>query len=82
MVFYGLASIIRGYLIFRSDYIPKWLGVLLIIAGTGFVIRTFLQILFPAYLSNYYLIPMVVTVFCLGIWFLVKGVKENAPAVA
>jgi hypothetical protein len=81
MVFYGLASIIRGYLMFRSDYIPRWMGVLLILAGTAFVLRSFLFVLFPAYALDYFLLPMAITVLCLGIWFLVKGVNKNAPAV-
>ena len=79
MVFYGLASIIRGYLIIRSGYIPKWLGALLTISGAAFVIRNFLLVLFPAYVSNYYMLPMVLTIFCMSIWFLVKGVKTNTP---
>jgi hypothetical protein len=81
LIFYGLASIIRGYLMFRSGYIPRWIGVLLIIGGTGFVLRTFILVLFPAYLSDYYMMPMVFTILCMGIWFLVNGVKENAPNV-
>jgi hypothetical protein len=80
LIFYGLASIIRGYLIFHSGYIPKMLGVLLIIGGTGFVLRTFILVLFPAYVSNYYMMPMVFTILCLGIWFTLKGVNENAVA--
>src|SRR5205814_3631917 len=39
MVFYGLASAIRGYLIFRSGYLPRILGVLLVLAGFGFIAR-------------------------------------------
>lgn len=78
LIFYGLASIIRGYLMFRSGYIPRWLGALLMIGGTGFVLRTFLLVLFPAYVSNYYMMPMVGTILIMGIWFLVKGIKEPA----
>lgn len=81
MVFYGLASIIRGYLFIRSGYIPKWLGALLIISGTAFVLRNFLLVLFPAYVSNYYMLPMVLTIFCMSIWFLVKRVKTNTPSL-
>src|SRR6185436_6509412 len=33
MAFYGIASLLRGYLIFRSGYLPKFLGVLLAVAG-------------------------------------------------
>lgn len=77
MVFYGLASIIRGYLMFRSGFLPKGLGVLLIIAGICFVTRNFIQVLFPAYLSDYYMAPMALTILCLTIWFLVKRIDES-----
>ena len=78
LIFYGLASIIRGYLMFRSDYIPQWLGALLMIGGVGFVLRTFVLVLFPAYVSDFYMMPMVLTILVMGIWFSVKGVKETS----
>jgi hypothetical protein len=58
MVFYGVASILRGYLIFRSGYLPKALGTLLALAGLGFVIRNFALVLMPAYASDVLLLPM------------------------
>jgi len=47
-VFYGVASIVLGYLIFQSGYLPKVLGVLLALGGLGFVTRSFALILAPA----------------------------------
>jgi hypothetical protein len=38
--FYGTASMIRGYLMARSRYIPKVLGILLMIGGAGFFLRS------------------------------------------
>src|SRR5437016_1412976 len=58
MVFYGVASMIRGYLIFRSGYLPRFLGVLLALAGLGFVTRNFALILAPAYASDVLLLPL------------------------
>src|SRR5215213_4896391 len=37
MVFYGTAWVIRGYLISRSGYLPKFLGWILMLAGLGFI---------------------------------------------
>src|SRR5207247_10397674 len=37
MVFYGVASILRGYLIVCSGFLPQALGVLLALAGLCFV---------------------------------------------
>lgn len=72
--FYGIPSILRGYLIFRSEYLPKFLGVLLIAGGAGFILKNFTTVLAPAYASNLLLLPMFLAIISLTIWFLVKGV--------
>jgi hypothetical protein len=74
MVFYGVAALIRGYLIFRSGYLPRFLGVLLVLAGLGFIIKNFALVLAPAYASDVLLLPMFLAVVSLTAWFLVKGV--------
>lgn len=35
LVFYGAASVIRGYLIYRSGYLPRTIGALLSFGGVG-----------------------------------------------
>jgi hypothetical protein len=74
MVFYGVAAVLRGYLIFRSGYLPKVLGVLLALAGLGFITRNFALVLAPAYASDGLLLPMFLAVVSLTVWLLVKGV--------
>jgi hypothetical protein len=74
MVFYGVASILRGYLIFRSGYLPKVLGVLLALGGLGFVTKNFALVLAPAYASDGLLLPMSLAGVSLTVWLLVKGV--------
>jgi hypothetical protein len=74
MVFYGVASVVRGYLIFRSDYLPKILGVLLALAGVGFITKNFALVLVPAYASDGLLLPMFLAGVSLTVWLLVKGV--------
>lgn len=74
MVFYGIAAVLRGYLIFRSGYLPKALGVLLVLAGLGFVTRNFALVLAPAYASDFLLLPMILAGVSLTVWLLVKGV--------
>ncbi len=75
MVFYGVASILRGYLIFQSGYLPKFLGILLVLAGAGFVIRNFVLVLAPAYASDFLLLPTPLAILALALWLLVKGVN-------
>ena len=80
--FYGYAGmILTAYLMFRSDYLPKFLGVLMAIGGIGFVVRNFLLILAPAYASDVLLMLMFPGGLIMTIWLLVKGVdvpKWNA----
>jgi hypothetical protein len=73
-VFYGLAWVLRGYLIFRSGYLPKALGILLTLGGLGFVTRNFALVLAPAYASGSLLLLMVPGGLALTVWLLVWGV--------
>lgn len=74
MVFYGVASVLLGYLIFRSGYLPRFLGVLLALSGLGFVTRNFALVLAPAYASSFLLLPAPLAALALTVWLLVRGV--------
>jgi hypothetical protein len=73
-VFYGVAWVLRGYLIFRSGYLPKLLGVLMTLGGFGFIARNFLLVLAPAYAPGSLLLLMVPGGLSLSVWLLVRGV--------
>jgi len=77
MVFYGSASLIRGYLIYRSGYIPRYIGVLFGVVGGGFVVKNFTLVLAPAYSWDLLLVPAPITVLVLTVWFLTKGVDVD-----
>jgi hypothetical protein len=72
--YYGMSWIVRAYLMFRSGYLPKFLGVLMAIGGIGFVVRNFGLILAPAYPSDVLLMLMFHGGLALTGWLLVKGV--------
>src|SRR6185369_12839490 len=72
--YYGMGWIVRSYLMFRSGYLPKFLGVLMGIGGLGFVVRNFLLILAPAYASDVLLMLMFPGGLIMTVWLLVKGV--------
>ena len=74
MVFYGVASIVLGYLMYRSGYLPKPLGALLVLGGIGFVTRNFVLVLAPAHASSALLLPTIIAMLLLALWLLVRGV--------
>jgi hypothetical protein len=73
--YYGMAWIVRGYLMFHSEYLPKFLGILMAIGGAGFVVRNFAMILAPAYASDFLLLLMFPGGLILAAWLLIKGVN-------
>jgi hypothetical protein len=77
MVFYGSASLIRGYLIYRSGYIPRFIGVLFGLVGVAFIVKNFTLLLAPAYSWDLLLVPAPITVLVLTVWFLTKGVDVD-----
>ena len=72
--YYGIAWIVRAYLMFASGYLPKFLGVLMGIGGLGFLVRNFLLILAPAYASPLFLMLLFPGALILMVWLLAKGV--------
>lgn len=76
MLFYGTAWIIRGYLTFKSGYLPRFLGALMAVAGLGFFAKNLTKLLAPAYSSDLLLAPMFLNVVVLAIWMLLKGVDQ------
>jgi hypothetical protein len=70
---------VLGYLVFKSSYIPRSLGVLLMIASFCFVILLYGEIILPNTLYEALvmiaMLPATFAEISLGIWLLVKGRK-------
>ena len=80
--FYGAAWICRGYLMFRSGYIPRILGILMAAGGAGFVIRNFLLVLTPAYASPAFLFLMAPGALAFAVWLLTTSNPEFSRSTA
>jgi hypothetical protein len=78
MVFFGIQCISIGYLVARSTFLPRVLGLLLAIGGTCYVIVSLSNFLAPSF--GPHLVPFLMPVAligegALGLWLLVKGVN-------
>ncbi len=84
LVFFGVYCLLIGYLIFRSTFLPRALGVLMALGGLGWL--TFLSPELAKFLSPYNLAPGILGEGALTVWLLVFGVNiqrwnEQAHAV-
>jgi len=72
-MFWGLWLFPMGYLVFKSDFLPKILGVLLIIGGVGYLADSIRFFFFPSFGS------IAIYTFwgelLLPLWLLIKGVN-------
>src|SRR5215213_11929483 len=77
-VFFGLHLFVLGYLIFKSGYFPRILGVLVIVGSLGYLTDSFGNFLYPNYDEVFGWVVGVTAV--IGelpffLWLLIKGVN-------
>jgi hypothetical protein len=79
LVIFGIHLVLLGCLIYRSGYIPRILGILLVIDGLGWVIDSVRPYLFPNAHLRYIFITFFGELF-LMLWLLIRGWKIKEPA--
>ncbi len=78
LVFFGFQCLAIGWLIYRSSFLPRFLGVLLVIAGLAYLISTFVNLVLPVVALPFdiqMLSYAAEVVLCL--WLIVKGVNAE-----
>jgi Domain of unknown function (DUF4386) len=78
LIFFGCVCLVLGYLIFKSGYLPKVVGVLMQIAGLCYLTDSFALILSPPLANRLFpaiLLPAFVGEASLCLWLLVRGVN-------
>jgi len=73
LVFFGLHCLGVGYLIFRSTFLSRIIGVLMMLAGVGWL--TFLSPPLANSLAPFNMLPGAVGELSLTLWLLMKGVN-------
>ncbi len=78
-VFWGLWLFPFGMLVIRSGFIPRFIGVLLFVAGSGYLISFFGKLLLPQYGSLIGQLTMVLFFgeFPIILWLLIWGARER-----
>lgn len=78
--FWGLASAVGSYLLFKSRYIPRALAAVGIISSVWCVFCAFIYLIFPNYEDivhpGLFDVPLVIFEIALGFWLLLKGLKQ------
>jgi hypothetical protein len=69
---------VLGYLVLKSGYFPKALGILFIIAGFGYLIDSFSLLLVPSYTTTpvFIALPIAIAELAFPLWLLIKGVNK------
>lgn len=78
--FWGLWLFPFGILVFKSGFLPRILGTLLLVAGLAYLISSFTFLLFPSYgraVSLLMLVPEGIGELSIIFWLLFKGVSPR-----
>ena len=78
-LFWGLWLLPFGLLVIKSGFIPKILGILLVIGFGCYLIEFLTKALSPEYANSVSMIvaaPMAISELAIVFWLLIKGVKE------
>ncbi|OCB75925.1 hypothetical protein B0A79_02525 [Flavobacterium piscis] len=75
LIFFGFVCLLEGYLIFRSVYFPKTIGVLMTVAGICYLTNSFVLILAPQFSSIALLMPCLLAELSFSLWLIFKGVN-------
>lgn len=75
MVFFGFSTLVQGYLIYRSGFLPRIFGVLSVVGGLGWL--TYLYEPLAVRLLTGILAVAILGALSLVVWLLVVGVNEQ-----
>ena len=80
-VFFALHCVLLGYLIFRSGFVPKVLGLLMILAALGYLANSFGNLVHPqskAFLASVVAVTAIIGELPFFLWLLIKAVDAEA----
>jgi Domain of unknown function (DUF4386) len=85
LLFFGFVLILNGYLIARSTYFPRWLGILAAIGGACYVLNSYSLFISPKLedaIFPFILLPSLVAELSISLWLIFKGVNAERWSAA
>jgi hypothetical protein len=76
LIFFGVHLVLIGYLAYRSGYMAKIFGILLVVAGLGYLLDGFGTVLVPNYsvdIAQFTFVGEAALMF----WLLIKGTRKD-----
>lgn len=76
--FFGLHTLLLAYLVYKAGYLPRMLGVLMVLASFGYLLDSFGNFLLPQYDALYASVVVLLALLGelpLALWLLIKGVN-------
>ena len=85
LIFFAVHVALLGYLVVKSGFIPRLLGILLLVASAGYIVDGFANVLLVNYadyeliLGLFVFVPAVIAELSFALWLLLKGAKLGQP---
>ena len=78
-IFFALWLVPLGFLVYKSGFLPRFLGILLVVGGCGLFLEVFIHFLFPncVIVNTILLIPQTIAEFSFLAWTLIRGINES-----
>ena len=76
LTIFGLHLILAGFLAVRSIFIPKWIGILVMLSGFGYLIDGFGKIISPLYNIELVMFTFIGELIFMG-WLIYRGVSKK-----
>lgn len=80
--FFAVSTLLVAYLVYKSPYFPRILGILLVLPALAYFLDSFGIFLLPDYkelIANIIILPTVVGEMAFTLYLLIKGVKDPQP---
>jgi len=80
LIFFGFYCLLVGYVLFTSIMVPKFIGILYMISGLGYLINSFVTLLSKGFANpvfTYIALPIFIGELSFCLWLLIKGVDNS-----